>query len=66
MKLRAWATALVVIGLAGTAYAETPPSAWDRAKRPEVQDEYQLHLTVRQVWLSEDETPLPNAGPMKE
>jgi tetratricopeptide (TPR) repeat protein len=66
MKLGPFIAGLALVGLVGTAHAETPPSAWDRAKRPEVQDEYQLHLTVRQTWESEDEVVTPNAAVMKE
>lgn len=42
-------TALLGASVASNAGAETPPSAWDRAKRPELRDEYELHLTVQRV-----------------
>ncbi|MFO0741399.1 MAG: tetratricopeptide repeat protein [Labilithrix sp.] len=40
--------------LAGAARAETPPSVWDRAKAPEVADEYQLHLTAQRIFAEQD------------
>lgn len=64
-RFAASALAVALFGLARIAHAETPPSAWDRAKRPEVQDEYQLHLTVRQVWESEKVTRTARADSIK-
>lgn len=52
--MRAGVAAVVMCLLAsGTAAAETPPSMWDRAKRPAIEEEYQLHLSVQRVLRSE-------------
>jgi tetratricopeptide (TPR) repeat protein len=47
--------------VAGSASAETPPSAWDRAKRPAVEDEYELHVAVQRLMSSDLPSRLPPA-----
>jgi tetratricopeptide (TPR) repeat protein len=52
--------AMVASGRLNVAYADTPPSAWDRAKDPSLRHTWSLHVLVRELMSVPNEDDLRN------